>query len=615
MATFEMSQKIFYSPAFSGLVNFSDKGSRSKEMKHKPVMCAEKYHEHEPMEYYCQDCEKCICLKCGQTRHNQHIKMDIQQAAAEQKMQMTQVFCQAKSRVANIETKMKEQIELMTKSTDKISAAEKKATETVEEIIRIAREHETAIKTELAEIKEAQQRDHETKMEKFQLLAVEIKNSVQHGENIVQRNIAPEILQGGHAVVCRCKKLFNSPEIKIYKPQPIGYRVNIETMKAVRRLVPGEVVLMTDASQSLAEGKGLKEAELGAETNFTVTTRDSGGNQFYNEQDQVTVRIHSPTGEDEKTEIEDRKDGNYTVRYKPKSIGLQDITVEFNGQPLTGSPWRVQVTGHQYKALHSFGFRGKGPGEFNGPWSIAVSETTGNIAVADYDNKRVQLSDSDLKYLTTIGDKGPGAERIKQPYSVAFTASGDVIVIHGQVFQPSEMFLFTEHGQFIKHISQHLIDPLRASVTSDGHLIVTNYGDYSVKVLSPDGTELLQSFSAPDCDDFPWFVVYHHDMFFVSYGRAHCVKVFSKEGVFLYDIGSGGSGDGQLNKLDGLAIDKFNNLIVCDCGNRRLQVFSLDGKFVNSVTEGIEVPRSVAVTKDGNVLVGELLNPRIHVFQ
>ena len=222
-------------------------------MKHEPVMCTEKFHEKEAVEYYCQECEQCICHKCGQTRHNQHIKMDLQQAAEDEKMQMTQVFHQAKSRVANIETKMKEQIELMTKSTEKISAAEKKVTETVEEIIRIAREHETAVKTELAEIKEAQKRDYETKMEKFQLLAAEIKHSVQHGENIVQRNIAPEILQAGHAVVCSCKNLFNSPEIKIYNPQQIGYRVNIETMKAVRRLGPGEVVLMTDASQSLAE--------------------------------------------------------------------------------------------------------------------------------------------------------------------------------------------------------------------------------------------------------------------------------------------------------------------------------------------------------------------------
>ena len=104
-------------------------------------------------------------------------------------------------------------------------------------------------------------------------------------------------------------------------------------------------------------------------------------------------------------------------------------------------------------------------------------------------------------------------------------------------------------------------------------------------------------------------------MFFVSYGGAHCVKVLSKEGVFLYNIGSVGSVDGQLNNPIGLAIDKFNNLIVCDYGNNRLQVFSLDGKFVNSVNEGLKYPCSVTIKKDGNLLVCDLLKYCIHVFQ
>ena len=285
-------------------------------------MCKEKYHENEAglVEYYCQECEVCICNKCGQTRHNQHNKRDIQQAAEERKIQMTNVFDGVKAEVTVVETKMKEQIELTKKSEDEISAAETKATETVEEIIRVAREHEAAIKTELAEIKEAQQRDHESKMENFQLFATQLKSFVECGEDIVQRNIGPEILEAGYAVFGRCEELLTR-EIKIYKPRHVTYLVNKETINAVRRLVPGQVVAShTDPSQSVAEGKGLKEAELGAETNFTITTRDSEGNQFYNEEDQVTVKSCSSTGENEEKDIEDCKDGSYTVHYKPKTV-------------------------------------------------------------------------------------------------------------------------------------------------------------------------------------------------------------------------------------------------------------------------------------------------------
>ncbi|KAL9984426.1 hypothetical protein ACROYT_G006715 [Oculina patagonica] len=586
--------------------------SRSKEVTHGPVMCKAKYHENEAVEYYCQECEVCICQKCRSVlSHSRHSMVDIQHAAEEGKIEMKNDFERVKSKLVDVETMMKEQIELTEKSEEELSAAEKKATETVEEIIRVAREHETAVKSELAEMKKALQSDHETTMENFQLFAARLKNSVEYSKIIIERNIGPEILQEGRAVLGRCEKLLNSQEIKINKPKHVRYRTNKEFIDASRRFVPGHVVASdTDPSQSVAEGKGLKEAELDVETNFTITTRDTEGNQSYDEKDQVAVKICFSTGEDE-GEIDDCKDGKYTVRYKPNNVAVHEIAVEVNGKPLTGSPWSVQVTPHQYKALHPIGSRGKGPEEFNGPHSIAVSQRTGSIAIADFNNKRIQLFDSDWKYLRTIGG---GAGKIGFAMSVAFTASGDVIVMHEESSQPFKMSMFNERGQFIKHISQHLIDPLSVFVTTDGHMVVCDGGDKSVKVLSPDGKELLQSFSAPDCIHLPMFAVYHQDRFFVSYGLAHVVKVFNKEGVFLYDIGSKGSGDGQLYSPIGLTIDKFGNLIVCSSGNSRLQIFALDGKFINTINEGMSRPWSVAVDKDEKVLVCDYDNHCIHVF-
>ena len=92
------------------------------------------------------------------------------------------------------------------------------------------------------------------------------------------------------------------------------------------------------------------------------------------------------------------------------------------------------------------------------------------------------------------------------------------------------------------------------------------------------------------------------------------MKVFNKRGEFQYDIGWEESGDGQLKCPLGLAIDRFNNLIVCDSFNSRLQVFSLDGKFINSFNVGMKRPWSVAVTKDHKVLVSDTNQNVIHVF-
>ena len=470
-----------------------------------------------------------------------------------------------------------------------------------------------AIKTELAEINGAHQRAHTAKVEEFRSFAYELRRSVEQGEDILQRGISPEILQAGHAVFEHCEELLNDQEIQIYKPRRVTYRTNREVVNDRRHMVPGQLVeVHTDPLQSLAEGKGLETAELGAETCFTVTTRDPEGNQLY-DKDQVIVKVYSPTGENENKNVEDSGDGKYTVRYKPKTVGYHQIAVEVNGKPLNGSPWNVQATPHNYEARYSFGSRGKGRAEFDKPCSIAVSERSGNIAIADCANNQVHLFDSGWRYLGAIGNKIGGAIRLGKPSSVAFAASGNIVVLHRQVPKAHRMSIFTEHGKFIKGISESLADPCRVSITSDGRMIVCDRGDKSLKVLSSDGTKLLQSLNDPKCTGTPWFAVQHQGMFLASYGGDDCVvKVFNKEGRFLYNIGSAHA---QLRLPRGMAIDKFNNLVVCDSYNSKLQIFTLDGKFLGSVNEEMEHPLSVAVSMRAELLVCDLEARCIHVYQ
>lgn len=199
-----------------------------------------------------------------------------------------------------------------------------------------------------------------------------------------------------------------------------------------------------------------------------------------------------------------------------------------------------------------------------------------------------------------------------RPTSVAFTSTGDVIVVHG-----CRISLFTERLRFIECIAHaHAGNPQNLSVACDGRMIVTYLYNKAVTVLSPDGTELLLTFTAPDCHVSPCSAVYHRNMFFVSYQKAHCIKVFNEEGVFLYDIGTKGSGDGQLHCPSRLAIDKFNNLIVCDKNNSRLQFFTLGGKFVNStLTRQFNRPCAIATSNSGYVIVTyDVKNAHVKVF-
>ena len=333
------------------------------------------------------------------------------------------------------------------------------------------------------------------------------------------------------------------------------------------------LVTKTDPSMCLAGGH---DSEIGRESEFVVITRDSEGLQFYEEDDQIKVDILTPGSDHLKTELKDNKDGKYTVTYTPQCVGQHTAEIQVNGPLLTGSPFVVQVLEHLYQFAFKFGSRGM----FDSIRDIAVSDKTGTIAVADYWNQRIQMYSSE------------GKLKIRQvklddlPVAVSFTDCSDLLT-----FLPfsknNKLRLFSEDGQFIKHINdKHLNKPQQLSITSDGRLIITDAANNEVKVLSPDGNDLLLSFIAPDCDKCPQYAVYHQKKFYISYPFAHCIKVFNETGVYLHDIGCEGSNDGQFNCPLGLVVDKYNRLIVCDRNNRRLQLFTLNGNYLGKLQGG-----------------------------
>ena len=581
---------------------------KPKEMKPGPITCKEKYHENETVEYYCVDCSLAICHKCSVLSHKRHNLQDIQKVAEESKLKMKKCFDSLKTKIDEVEAKLKTQIKMMKSGEYELNSVEIEMTENIDKKIRILNEHKTDMKKKLAKIRKEKQAKHEGIIKSFEELASNLTRNLEYGEDIIQRSTDPEILEVEDAINSSCEHVLNAEQIELWKPPHVSYVVERST------LAEGQVIVSpTDPSTSTVQGKRLREAELGAESNFTLTTRDSEGNRCYVKEDKVIVTISSRAKEDVDTRTEDCKNGTFKVSYNPKTAGVHDILVEINGKPLKGSPWCVQVTPHMYQAIGSFGSCGDGQGQFSMPWNVAVSERTGNIAVADVN--RVQLFDTEWKYLRTIGDKKSGDDIVDSPSSVAFTAYGDVVVIHRKFRRRNRMSIFTEHGNLVTHITEHLINPWIVSVGTDGNLTVCDGGDNTVKVLSRDGKYLIQTVCDLYCNEAPRYAICYQDMVFVSYaGSESCVKVFGKDGQLLYKIGCTGTDDGQLKDPTGLTIDRFGNLVVCDCGNVRIQVFSLEGKFWNSVNEAMEAPKSVSVTLNGELLVLDSFQCCIHVL-
>ena len=164
----------------------------------------------------------------------------------------------------------------------------------------------------------------------------------------------------------KCKGLLNARKINIYKPLHVQYKTNEEDIQNVRNAFLGEVIVSaTDPLQSVADGNGLKQAEAERDASLTIITKNAEGQQYYNEIDQIVVNVRNPSEQELDTNITDNKDGKYSVTYTPECDRHHDVMIEVNGQPLTSSPWNVDVKPHHYHAVRSFGSRGKAHGQFH----------------------------------------------------------------------------------------------------------------------------------------------------------------------------------------------------------------------------------------------------------
>ena len=434
-----------------------------QELIHRPVMCSQQYHGNQPLEFYCEECKVLICHKCSVVGHNRHTMTDTQKAAQVQKMQMKDALEKVKAETVIYENEIRKQTELMDKTKNEILSAEKKMTDAVEERIRELQEHERVMKAKFAEIYEAQQKHHATRLENFELVLTQLQSCIERGESALERNVSAEILQTNQIIVGRCEELLNVTKPDIYKPPHVHYIVENQLNPGLDRIV----VSNTDPLLSLAEVDNQELVREKTVANFIIVTRDSDGMQCFHEGDQVKVNISTPEGDQLETEIKDTKDGKYTVTYTPQCVGQHRVEIQVNGQPLTGSPWVVQVIPHQYQFAFQFGSEGEQQGQFNEPWDIALNDKSKTLTVADVYNKRVQTFDFDGNFLREIALDA-------QTYSVAFTESGDLLSFVARVDR--KLPLYTEGGQFIQYISdEHATKPWYISVGSEGRILSPSF--------------------------------------------------------------------------------------------------------------------------------------------
>ena len=397
----------------------------------RPAFCSRPGHEKKELEFFCKKCQETVCSSCVVTAHDGHVKVLLEEAANESKLQVMSAIESRKAKVQKMRNKISKIDEDCRNIEAKVAKVKRSAQQFAESMIAVIE----AKKQEI--IAEA---DHEAQqsLQRLRVQRIDIENKVKNIETAVGKS-ETLLKRSTNAELAQIDKTLSTiipNEVDIEREQvdcdleglrqfffeqneSLKTKTNNEGIGCIRTFSS-----RTNVDQSIAEGKGFTEAIVGIQANFVLTTRNAEGQQCYEKRDRVTVEIKTHKGHDCATEVrvQDRKDGSYNISYFAKESGICEAVVKVNEEQVRGSPFPVQVKPRQFRPVLSFGQRGSSTRMLNQPWGVAVSERD-EIAVTESANSRVQVFSSDRTYLWSFGRKGNKQGEFNYPRGITILIS------------------------------------------------------------------------------------------------------------------------------------------------------------------------------------------------
>ena len=594
----------------------------------RPVFCSRQGHQKKKLKLFCKECETAVCQTCVMLYHNGHKLTLIEEEAESRRLQIKTVI---QTQRQNLDKKIKEVIQLDEDCARVIQQSEnskKNVQRFADGLIKLIQAKLQTINTTVKNQTEKSLERLRAKRSKIQHQINVLESSLEEADRLLRRSTAAEIVQRKKSLQTIFQGVDQMEPI-VHDHSSLQAFVFVENQKMVDIINVEEIGFLeepyqTQASESLAEGEGLKEGTVGRKAQFNLITRNAKRKQGYDERDRVTVEIMDEQERECVTEvrIDDNKDGMYNISYYPRVQGTMKVLVKVNWEHIHESPFTVTERSFHAKPVFSFGQKGPGNGKFHRPYGVAVNDMD-EIVVADNWNHCVQVFDSNGNFLRSFGRRGENPGEFDYPNGIAIDKDRNIFISEWgndrvQIFSWEGRYLGSFGG--MGSLDSQLKCPRGLSLDSAGNIIVADTGNKQIKIFTPDGKFVVR-IGGKDCFTAPFHCVECDELLIVSDSAQSCIKVFNKEGQFQYKFGKKGEGDGEFNYPRLLSVTQSKHLLVCDTGNHRIQDFELTGKFVGKFgTKGSELgefswPFSVAVLSNDHIVVSDLGNHRIQIFE
>ena len=164
--------------------------------------------------------------------------------------------------------------------------------------------------------------------------------------------------------------------------------------------------------------------------------------------------------------------------------------------------------------------------------------------------------------------------------------------------------------------------PNGMALTQDGHIVVADYYNDRLQVLTVEGAFVAavgSRGSQPLQFDRPCDVAVHRNgKIFVTERLNNRVQVLNPDLSYSHCFGSKGDKPGELNGPRGIAIDQDGMVYVSDYGNHRIQKFTPEGNvlavFDNKETRELFSPYGLCIDSNNILYVADRINNIVCVY-
>ncbi|XP_070533840.1 tripartite motif-containing protein 2-like [Ptychodera flava] len=309
-------------------------------------------------------------------------------------------------------------------------------------------------------------------------------------------------------------------------------------------------------------------------------------------------------------------EGTHELSYRHTTSG-----VEFDDSLLNIEVYRP------WSLTQKFGEYGSGVGQLWDPWGVTVN-AKGDCMVTDSRNNRIVIFDAEGRSKNVW--RFDNLEKDFFPRQVAIAANKLHFITDGSRWLGvgnNHVVVCDENGRFIRSFGQQqLQNPCGIAVDSDkGIAYVVDNCDHRVQLFNIFNGGHIKHFSSKGNEkgklDSPRYIALNNKgQVLITDCNNHRIQVFTADGEFLFTFGDQNESIGGLNYPEGIAVDTDGNVYVCDCSNDRVVKFDDRGRFIcriDSSQDDLRQPAGIDVTMEvlPKAVVVDYGNDCVKVYQ